>query len=123
MSYWYVGSPYSKYPDGIEMAHREICRIMGEFAKAGIPAYSPIAHTHPIAMAANLDPFDHQIWLPFDEPMMTGAKGLIVVKMAGWESSFGLRQEMIYFESARKPIRYLDPELLFLDGRPLRSAA
>jgi hypothetical protein len=123
MSYFYVGSPYSRYPGGIEAAYREICRVMTHFARAGIPAFSPIAHCYPIAMAGGIDPLDHRIWPPFCEPVMTGAKGLVVVKMATWEDSYGLRQEIRCFESARKPIRYLDPELLLLDGEALRVDA
>lgn len=123
MSYWYVGSVYSCFPGGIDAAFEEICRVMGEFARAGIPAYSPIGHTHPIAMASGLDPFDHKIWLPFDTPMMTAARGLVVVKMATWEDSYGLQQEITLFKSARKPIRYLNPELLMLDDGPLAKLA
>lgn len=119
MSYWYLGSPYSKYPGGLDAAFDEICRIAAVFARSGISAYSPIAHTHPIAKAGNMDPFDHKIWLPFDEPMMVSARGLVVVKMVGWEDSFGLQQEIIYFKSASKPIRYLDPEIA-LAGEPYR---
>jgi hypothetical protein len=123
MSYWYIGSPYAKYPGGPDAAFDEICRVMGEFAKAGVPAFSPIAHCHPIAKAAGLDPLDYRIWLPFMEPIMTGAKGLVVVKMATWEDSYGLKQEIISFDSARKQIRYLDPDMLFLDNVPLRRVA
>ncbi len=110
MSYYYVGSPYSRFPGGLDAAFREICLIMGGFVKARKPAYSPIAHTHPIAMASGIDPFDHAIWLPFDKPMMEGAKGLAVVTMTGWQESKGLREEIAYFRRAGKPIHYIDPD-------------
>lgn len=124
--YWYVCSPYSKYADGRHAAYDEICRIMRVFRSSDIPAFSPIEHGHRIAKETGLDPLDHKIWMPVFEPIMTRAKGLVVAKMTGWEDSHGLQQEIIYFQSAKKPIKYLDPELLLLDGRsfsPERMAA
>lgn len=109
MSFWYLGAPYSKYPDGRAAAFREICRVTAKFATSGIAAYSPIAHTHPIAEHGGVDPLDHRIWLPFDQPMMEAAKGLVVVMMPSWESSYGLEFEIAYFKKAGKPVRYLDP--------------
>jgi hypothetical protein len=108
-SYYYLGSPYSKYPGGIEAAFQEICRITGEFAKRNISAYSPIAHTHPVAKASGLDPLDHKIWLPFDTPMMRGAYGLIVVCMESWKESHGLAHEIEWFGSHGRPIFYMVP--------------
>lgn len=113
MSYWYLGSPYSKYPLGLEAAFNDICFIAGKFAQEGIPVYSPIAHTHPIAHRAGINPFDHSIWLPFDHPMMVAAGGLIVVKMVTWDQSYGLQKEIEYFQSEAKPVRYLDPHEKF----------
>jgi hypothetical protein len=108
-SYWYLGSPYSKYPGGIDAAFEEICRIAGEFAKRRIPVYAPISHTHPIAVESGIDPLDHEIWLPFDEPMMRCAYGLIVATMATWKESKGLAHEIVTFQSAGKPVYFLRP--------------
>jgi hypothetical protein len=106
-AYWYLGSPYSKFPSGLDAAFQEICRIAGEFARRGIAVYSPIAHTHPIAVASGLDPLDHNIWLPFDEPMMHGAYGLIVALMPTWEISKGLKHEIDTFERLGRPVVYM----------------
>jgi len=116
--YWYLGSPYSKHPDGLETAFVDICKVAAQFAVDGIPAYSPIAHTHPIAMIGEVDPHDHSIWLPFDGPLMTAARGLVVVMMPSWQDSFGLQHEIEYFKSVGKPILYMDPDEI--DLRPFR---
>lgn len=105
--YWYVGSPYSKYPDGIQAAFRDICRITGWLIGQGVPCYSPIAHTHPISLYARMDPLDHTVWLPADAPLMNAAHGLIIAEMAGWNTSFGLTHEIGVFEKAKKPIVHL----------------
>jgi hypothetical protein len=107
--YWYVGSPYSKYPDGLEAAFRQVCRITGALIAEGINAYSPIAHTHPVAVHSGMDPLDHSIWLKADAPLMRAACGLIVCKMTGWEESVGLAHEIEVFEKAEKPVLFLTP--------------
>jgi hypothetical protein len=109
--YWYLGSPYSKYPDGLEAAFREICRIAGWCIENGVNVYSPIAHTHPIAIHSGMDPLSHEIWLPADRPLMDGAHGLIIVEMETWEISYGLKHEMDVFRKAGKPVVRLVPDV------------
>lgn len=109
MSYWYLGSPYSKYPDGIERAFELVCTNAGLLIRCGVPVYSPIAHCHPIARNANIDPHNHRIWLPANALMMAGAKGLIVLKLKTWEQSYGLAFEMREFETWDKPIIMMNP--------------
>lgn len=107
--FWYLGSPYSKHPAGIDEAHYEVCWEAGRLILAGVSVYSPIAHTHPIAGHCRIDPHDHCIWLPVDEPMMEAARGLIVLKMAGWAASAGLIYETNFFAERGRPIVYMTP--------------
>jgi hypothetical protein len=114
----YLGSPYSKYQPGIEAAFRDASAIAGRLLLAGVKVYSPIAHTHPIAMHGRIDPYDHKIWLPFDQAMMDASKAMVVAKMDSWDKSFGIAHEIEYFGSAGKPIFYLDPETMELADKP-----
>lgn len=107
--YWYLASPYSKYPAGLVAAFEEVSRNAGVLAKAGIAVFSPIAHTHPVAIYSGLDPLDHSLWLPFDKPMMDGAKGMIALKMDSWETSFGMKVEADNFQALGKPVIYMEP--------------
>ncbi len=102
----YLATPYSKYPGGLEAAFRLACEATGLLIRAGIGVYSPIAHTHPVAMASGLDPLDHAIWLPADAPMMAAAGSLIVVMADTWERSYGIGEEIKAFQAAGKPISY-----------------
>jgi len=107
--YFYLATPYSKYAGGIDEAFKLACRAAAEFVKVGIPVYSPIAHTHPVAIHGGIDPYDHRIWLPADEPFMVAARGLIVVMADGWDESFGIAEEIKHFQKAGKPIIYTIP--------------
>lgn len=104
--FWYVGTPYSKYPGGIDLAFKVTCRITAEFIRRGVPVFSPIAHSHPVAVHGGIDPLDHKIWLPADAPMVRAAHGLIVVQMDTWAESVGLRHEIEAVKAAGKPVLF-----------------
>lgn len=108
-SYWYLATPYSKYPAGLERAFVEACRNVGVLIKSGVKVYCPIAHTHPVAVHSGMDPLDHRIWLPADLPLMRAARGLIVCMMDGWRESFGVAEEVRIFGELGKPIAYMEP--------------
>lgn len=109
--FWYVATPYSKYAKGIEAAFVDASRIMGVLVRAGYSVFSPIVHTHPIAMLSGMDPLDHAFWLKFDEDMMDAAGGLVVAKMPGWDESAGIAIEVERFKAAGKPIEYINIEV------------
>ena len=103
----YLATPYSKYEPGIHMAFVEASIFAARLLQHGIKVYSPIAHTHPLAIYGNIDPSDHNIWMPFDEAMMTASEALLVAMMDGWQESKGITHEINFFKNANKPIEYL----------------
>lgn len=107
MTLAYLATPYSRHPAGMECAHHQACRAAGELIRRGARVYSPIAHSHPIALHGGLDPLDHAIWLPQDQAMMDASDELWIVQMPGWDDSYGIEQERKAFQAAGKPIKYL----------------
>jgi hypothetical protein len=112
MSYFYLATPYSRYPLGIEEAFRMACRQAALLIEAKIFVYCPISHTHPIAIHGDIDPLSHEIWMMVDEPLMASASGLIVCMMEGWRESFGAQKEIEYFTKAGKSIIYMEPGII-----------
>lgn len=113
----YVGTPYSKWADGLDAAFVEAAKLTARLMQAGLKVYSPIAHTHPLAIYGNIDPLNHDIWLPFDGAMMDKADAMIVAMMAGWETSKGVRHEIQVFTEAGKPVFFMSPDdLSFAPG-------
>ena len=106
--YWYLATPYSKYPDGIKAAFEDAAINTAALVLQGIPVFSPIAHTHPVAVYGGIDPYDHDIWIPADKPLMGAAHGLLVVKMEGWEESYGIGIEIAHFKAAGKPVHFVE---------------
>jgi len=111
-SFWYLATPYSKYPLGIDAAFQLAVAQRGLLVKAGVPVFSPIIHSHPVAVQCGIDPFDYNIWLPSEDPILRSASGIIMVRAEGWEYSFGMNHERIQFEDACKPVVWMDPDIM-----------
>jgi nucleoside 2-deoxyribosyltransferase len=118
MGLCYLATPYSKYSRGIVSAFEEAAALAGRLLKQGVKVYSPITHTHPIAHFGELNPLDHNIWLPFDQAMMEACDILVVAEMEGWAKSYGIAHEIEYFANADKPVVYLDPVRLVVRATP-----
>lgn len=110
----YLATPYSKYKPGIELAFQHASALAAALLKLGVKVYSPIAHTHPLAIYGNIDPLDHSIWIPFDEAMMKACGALVVARMEGWQESRGIAHEIKFFKKRGKPVFYMDPTSLAL---------
>ena len=106
----YVGTPYSKYPGGIESAFVDACKLTARLLRQGLKVYSPIVHCHPISTHGGIDPLDHSFWLAVDAVMMAKADAMIVAMMPGWEASIGIRHEIQAFIEAGKPLFFMSPD-------------
>ena len=109
MSYWYLATPYSKHPEGHLQAHIDACTQAALLISYGLRVFSPIAHSHPIAIHGSLDHLDHGMWLYQDEGLIHAAIGLIECRIRGWEDSRGMKWERELFEAMGKPIVVMRP--------------
>lgn len=105
-SFAYIATPYSKFDSGIERAWIEACKVTAEFVRRGISVYSPIAHTHPVAIHGGIDPLDHELWMAMDKAMMEAASELYVIHMVGWKESKGITMEIAEFKRTQKPVTH-----------------
>lgn len=112
MSFIYLASPYSKYTDGLVEANRLACVYTGEFIKHKLPVFCPIAHSHAIAVNADLAALDHSVWMPLDFAFTEAAFAMVVCQMQGWKESYGISKEIEFFEMNKKPIFYWTPPVL-----------
>jgi hypothetical protein len=112
MSFYYLATPYTKYPHGHEAAAKEAARIAGELLRRGMIVYSPIAHSHQLAVEAKLPETGFAYWMAADAPFMAAADRLIVATMDGWRDSVGVAHEAMFFDRAGKRMYTLDPSTL-----------
>lgn len=118
----YLATPYTKYRAGIEQAFIDASALAARLMVSGVKVYSPIAHTHPMAIHGGINPLDHSVWLPFDEAMMSACSALAVAKMQGWDESYGIAYEIKHFESRGAPVFYLCPAELTTEPRAALTA-
>jgi hypothetical protein len=110
VNFWYVATPYTKYPHGHQAAADEAASITARLMRAGVRCFSPIAHSHAICIAGLQDmQHDSDFWCDHDEPLLLAAGGLLVVTLEGWKNSSGIKREIDQFIKDIKPIVYWDP--------------
>jgi hypothetical protein len=85
------------------------CQQAALLLRAGVVVYSPISHMHSIAIHGGLDISYATPWMTLDAPMMEAARGIIVCKMEGWDTSEGMTHEHAVFRSAGKPVVWMEP--------------
>lgn len=106
----YLATPYTRFPGGHAAAFELACKSAALFLSAGIPVFSPIAHSHPIAQfMSEAHLVDYDLWVLIDAPMIASCGAMIVVTAAGWRESRGVQHEIATFEREGKPITYWAP--------------
>lgn len=105
--YTYLASPYS-HPDPAvrEERFQAVCLVAAHLMSLGQVVFSPIAHSHPIALAGEL-PGDWEYWKSAAETMIRNAEELKVVMLPGWDESKGVAAEIEMAENLGIPISYL----------------
>lgn len=114
----YLATPYTKYPGGVDAAFKDAARLAARLILNGYVVFSPIVHTHPIAVYGEIDHLDHELWMKLDRHMMNACDALVVAMMPGLEESVGVQIEIDYFYAAGKPVHFLECETLELRDVP-----
>jgi len=104
----YLASPYShKDPDVMQTRFWCAVETSAELIRDGRNIFSPIAHSHEMGLILG-DSCNHDLWLRVDLAMLAKAKKLVVLRLEGWEQSFGVQQEIALAEALHIPIEYID---------------
>lgn len=105
----YLASPYSHIdPKIMEWRYGAVCRAAAYFIDAGHLIYSPIAHSHAIAVVGGLNG-NFEFWSRFDYDMITRVKAMWILGIDGWERSHGVTAELDHCEKIEKPVILIRP--------------
>lgn len=107
--WWYLGTPYSRYESGLDAAAKDAAVQAAILIRENVDVFSPIAHSHFVAVYGGLDPLAHGLWMDLDKSFMESAYGLIVCQLPGWQESKGLKIEWEHFETRKRPIILMTP--------------
>ena len=118
----YLAVPYS-HPDLIVRQARfqtaNICAA--HLMRQGMHVFSPISHTHPIALAGQL-PLGFDYWGAFDMAFLSVAKRIIVVTVDGWKESVGVTKEIAIADGLGLPISFMCTGCFDLRSHPCGCA-
>ncbi len=104
----YLATPYSGTPEQQEHRFQEVNAIAAKLMTDECLVFSPISHTHPIALAGDL-PKGWDFWKEYDLTFIEWCDELFVYCQDGWEESVGVQAEIKLAIYLRKPVIYMDP--------------
>lgn len=105
----YLASPYSDPDPAVcEARFQAACRAAAELIRLGYAVFSPIAHSHPIAMIGGIDHLS-PVWYEADLPLLHACSRVIVLKLDGWDTSRGVSIEERIAREMEKPVMYMEP--------------
>lgn len=104
----YLATPYSHEDPVIRQQRFEIVnRVAASLMSDGNYIFSPISHTHPIALAGDL-PTCWDYWEQYGRVMLSACVSLYVLCQPGWKESKGVTAEIVIAEEMGLPIEYID---------------
>jgi hypothetical protein len=116
----YLASPYSHASAAVR-EQRFVAAVAATAAlmQAGAHVVSPIAASHPVAIAHTL-PGEYAYWQALDRELIDACGEVWVLCLDGYADSVGVRDECAYALAHGKTVRYVDPTD---PCAPLRDAA
>jgi hypothetical protein len=108
--YLYLASPYTHQHAHIrERRFQQVRYVASQFAREGIPVYSPIVHGHMLdVMIRSGDLSDpHGFWRVQWLPLLHSSAALVVLQIPEWQESRGVSEEIQIARVAGKPVHYL----------------
>ena len=105
--YYYIASPYSHADaEVVQQRFEAAVKASGRLMQANLIVFSPIAHSHPIALASML-PGDFGYWERGCKVFVAQSIGIVVLKLAGWRESRGVTAEIAIAKKLGLPVFYM----------------
>lgn len=106
----YLACPYtSKAPHSgaWEAVRFQLANIAAmAFIRQGAIVFSPLSHSHPIAMTQPATKNTHSLWLSQDLAFLDRSDVMIILDLPGARTSFGVGREIQFCEETQKPYFY-----------------
>ena len=104
----YLATPYS-HPDAAvrEQRYREVNRVAVDLVRKGMHIFSPISHSHALAVAGDL-PKSWEFWETHCRAVLQACGGMFVLMQEGWKESVGVQAEIGLATEMGLPVAYLE---------------
>lgn len=105
----YLAVPYTDDDPSVrEYRFEEANKAAVKLVFAGNHVFSPISHTHPIALNGNL-PIGWDYWADYDRLMLSICTHLVVLMLDGWRESTGVTAEIKIAREMGLIVEYMHP--------------
>lgn len=88
----------------------KINTVAAKLFKQEYTVFSPISHSHPIAISNDLAG-NIEFWLEHDLKMLERCDILFVLMLEGWKESTGVQHEINFAKGKNMPIVYINEQL------------
>jgi len=109
--YYFLVNPYSGSEDQITKRIDKCSQVVRLFCEAGINVLSTTLHHHMLNQSSGWNKDKHDIW-PLSKALLEKSSGIILLKIAGWDLSSGVKKEIDFCQKNGLPIFELEPNNL-----------
>ncbi len=117
----YLASPYSDpSPEVREQRFKAVCKVAACYMSRGELIFSPIAHSHPIALSVGYLhlPTGYDYWGKWNRAMLTTCSKFWVLTLPGWEKSVGVTAERKIAKELGLRTHFISPLDVDLESQP-----
>ena len=105
----YIASPYTHKNKRVRsQRYYDVMDATAYFIKRNEVVYSPIVHSHPLAIAHDM-PGDFEMWRKQCLGLLEKCDRVRVICLSGWEKSAGVRGELEHANNLGIPVFYCRP--------------
>lgn len=87
---------------------RRVTKTTALIMTRGDNVFSPITHSHYVAVLGNLPALAHEFWLRLDKWYVDRCDLIYVLNQAGWEDSVGVQREIRWGLEQKKQVYLVD---------------
>lgn len=104
----YLATPYSHQDAEVRQQRFDAVNVAAaKLMKIGYHIYSPISHSHPIALVGDM-PTGWGYWETHDKLIIEKCSQMIVLMQDGWKDSSGVAAEIAFANEIGIPVLYME---------------
>jgi len=103
---YYLAVPYQGSEEEKKYRTELSLKITAEFLRQGISLFSPVIYVNKIAEELGLTSLEkrREIIMPYLLDFLKVSKGLLLIKIDGWQKSWGVQHELTFCYEAHIPV-------------------
>jgi hypothetical protein len=103
--FWYLVSPYSSDDPNIRRRrYEQALSATAILMQRGYAVFSPLSHSIPLTDPRFELPQYTEFWLGTDLPILEASRGVVLLKLDGWDKSAGVTAELIHADRCGLPV-------------------